>query len=85
MNIHMTSNEWAQYIQTFEPETIEQAEQYYADLQQYAKGGNIESGIAVNRAKRLMVDFPQLDKTKLDRMKYEDRVIQNQIQEGFFK
>jgi len=80
MNIHMTSNEWAQYIQTFEPKTKEEAMQYFADLKAYAKRGNIESGIALNRAKRLKVDYPDID---INQMKYEDRKLQLDIQHVF--
>lgn len=59
-NPHMTETEWAQYIQTFEPTSQGEAETYLKDLSAYARGGNIECGIALSRAKRTSVDYPVL-------------------------
>jgi hypothetical protein len=85
MNIHMSDQDWFQYITTFEPENIEDANKYLTCLEEYSKGGDFQSGIAYNRARRLFVSFPQLDNKKLLRLQQNDKQVQNEIREGFWK
>jgi hypothetical protein len=82
--VHMTSQDWALYIQRFEPQNIEEANQYLDDLVAYSKTGNIPSGISAMRMRRLKVDFPHLDSMKCVRIEGNDKAEQSQIQEGFF-
>ena len=81
--IHMTEQDWALYIQTFEPKNIEEANVYLDDLVAYAKTGNFPSGIAAMRMRRLKVDFPQLDNMKCTRIVGNDKAEQSKITEGF--
>lgn len=81
--IHMTSDDWAQYITSFEPSNRAEAETYLNDLLAYSKTGNFESGIAHCRAKRLFVDYPDLEGFKLRKIAFNDKFEQSNIKEGF--
>lgn len=81
--IHMTSDDWAQYITSFVPSNRQEAEQYLDDLLAYSKTGNFESGIARCRAVPLFIDFPDLDESKLRKISFNDRFEQTTIKEGF--
>lgn len=81
--IHMTSDDWAQYITSFEPSNRAEAETYLNDLLAYSKTGNFESGIARCRAVRLFVDYPDLDSSKLRKVEFNNRFEQGNISEGF--
>lgn len=77
--IHMTSDDWAQYITSFEPSNRAEAETYLNDLLAYSKTGNFESGIAKCRATRLFVDYPELDASKLRKIEFNDRFEQSNL------
>jgi hypothetical protein len=82
--VHMTDNDWALYIQRFEPQNIEEANEYLDDLVAYSKSGNIPSGISAMRMRQLKRQYPQLDCMKCTRIEGNDKAEQSQIQEGFF-
>jgi len=79
--VHMADNDWAMYIQTFEPQNIEEANEYLDDLVAYSKTGNIESGIAKVRVTRLLNDYPDLDGVKVRKIEFNDRFEQG----GYFR
>lgn len=81
--IHMTEQDWALYIQTFEPKNIEEANVYLDDLVAYSKTGNFESGIARCRVVRLFVDYPELQDYKARNIEFNNRFEQTSIQEKF--
>ena len=81
--IHMTEQDWALYIQTFEPKNIEEANVYLDDLVAYSKTGNFESGIARCRVVRLFVDYPELQDYKARKIEFNNRFQQTSIQEKF--
>jgi hypothetical protein len=82
--VHMTENDWALYIQTFEPQNIEEANQYLDDLVAYSKTGNIPSGISAQKMRQLKRQYPELDSMKCVRIEGNDKAEQSQIEEGFF-
>jgi len=81
--VHMTDNDWALYMTHFEPETMEEAEEYLNDLLAYSKTGNFESGISKVRVTRLLNDYPNLDAVKARKIEFNNRFEQGKIQEGF--
>jgi len=80
----MTEHDWALYLTHFEPSNREEAETYLNDLLAVSKTGNFDSGIAKCRAKRLFVDYPDLDASKLRKIEFNNRFEQSKIQETFY-
>lgn len=81
--LHMTDLDWHQYIQEFKPNP-DQVDAFINDLYQYAKRGNMESGIARFRIEGIARAYPRVEKTKEYRqIIYMDKDNQRIIQEGF--
>jgi hypothetical protein len=75
----MTTDDWAQYITSFVPSTRAEAETYLNDLLAYSKTGNFESGIARCRANPLFVDYPDLDATILQKIRFNNKFEQSNL------
>lgn len=83
---HMTEQDWAQYIQTYEPTNEQELKTYMTDLLNYAKRDSIASGIALLRAKQTSFYWPELLKSREYLLiESEDRSNQRRIQEGFYR
>ena len=81
----LTEEEWHQYIQDFKPEP-EQVSEYIKDLWNYAKRGNMESGIAKFRIDGVARKYPHvLNTMEYRQITLEDKQNQRTIQEGFFR
>lgn len=82
---HMTDIDWHRWIQEHKPEP-DQIDSFINDLYQYAKRGNVESGIARFRIEGIARAFPRVEKTKEYRqIILIDKHNQGIIQEGFNK
>ena len=82
----MTEIQWAEYIQTYKPTDKESLTGYLKDLYNYARQGNLESGISMTRANQLIVDFPEVKDMSLYKMIDNiNRSHQYNVQEGFRK
>ena len=81
---HMTEEDWAMYIQVFKPEP-DQVDEFINDLYQYAKRGNVESGISKFRIDGLVNKYPHIRNTKEYRqIQLIDKSNQLGIQDGFW-
>lgn len=87
--LHMTSNDWALYLQTFVPANDSEAMEYVNDLYESAKTDwQFQAPINARQMERVQTLFPHLSaeiETKLRYIKGKHRDDQYRIRSGFWR